>query len=433
MLLLSSTVLSEPLTISGEVTPSDVEYTLKVDYKNFHREYIVRGRYEVRMDETPGGKVSMLINNKLYELSYPDIGGVVTKNVVLDGTEAEVQKVNDDNVSDNEKSKTFNFFRIMLYFLIILIILPFVIVSGYFGYKIVNKRFNHNDTHKKVNTIDNGDDTGKVLHASQTSDTITEFTEKDKEKMIENIAILMPAYNEQSTIGTTLADLINHGFKNIIVINDGSTDDTKQIVEMFGDEVILLDKEVNEGQGAALRDGMKLVTEHLKHCVYLVTFDADGQHKTSDIFAMLKPLALQGYDITLGSRVLGKTKGMPLRRKLMLILGVIINNFLTGVRLTDAHNGLRAMTDDAARKIVITSPRMEHATEIIDEIKRNELKYKEVPVNITYTKETLKKGHGGWMTAAKVLGATLKRKTVKRHKVMAFKRGGYNAIVRNRS
>ncbi len=97
-------------------------------------------------------------------------------------------------------------------------------------------------------------------------------------------------------------------------------------------------------------------------------------------------------DFALGSRFLGKAPGMPWSRKLMLRMAVLFMRVFSGVALTDAHNGLRAMTRRGAERVQITMNRMEHASEIVDQIARSGLKFVEVPVTIRYTADSLAKG-----------------------------------------
>ncbi|MEO7394587.1 MAG: glycosyltransferase family 2 protein, partial [Chitinophagaceae bacterium] len=80
------------------------------------------------------------------------------------------------------------------------------------------------------------------------------------------------------------------------------------------------------------------------------------------------------------------------KRKLLLQIARYINFVFTGLLLTDAHNGLRAMTREAAQKIKITENGMAHATEILHQIKKRKLRYCEVPVTIHYTEYSKKKG-----------------------------------------
>jgi len=202
------------------------------------------------------------------------------------------------------------------------------------------------------------------------------------------IFVVIPAYNEQKTIGMVIKDLKSHGYKNIIVVDDGSKDKTADIIKK--ENVVLLQHIVNRGQGAALKTGIDCALRYGADII--ITFDADGQHQASDLVNLIKPVKEGKVDIALGSRFLKKNKNVPLIRKLFLKGGAFVLYMMYGVKLTDSHNGLRAVSKKAAQKIEITTDGMEHASEIIDEIKRKKLRYKEIPVNIKYTEYSKKHG-----------------------------------------
>jgi len=199
--------------------------------------------------------------------------------------------------------------------------------------------------------------------------------------------IVIAAYNEQGRIRAVLDDLLKV-VKNIVVVDDGSRDDTAG--EVLKRPVWLVRHAVNLGQGAALQTGLAFALE--RHAETIITFDADGQHCTSDLPVLIERLTAAGADFALGSRFLGKAQGIPWSRKLVLRMAVLFTRVFSGVALTDAHNGLRAMTGRGAQKIHLTMNRMEHASEIIDQIARSGLKYVEVPVTIRYTADSLAKG-----------------------------------------
>ena len=148
--------------------------------------------------------------------------------------------------------------------------------------------------------------------------------------------------------------------------------------EVLNRPVWLVRHAANLGQGAALQTGIAFALQ--QHAEYIVTFDADGQHCASDLPVLIERLTAADADFALGSRFLGKAHGIPWGRRLMLRMAVLFTRVFSGVALTDAHNGLRAMTRRGAQHVHITMNRMEHASEIIDQIARSGLKYVEVPV-----------------------------------------------------
>jgi polyprenyl-phospho-N-acetylgalactosaminyl synthase len=198
--------------------------------------------------------------------------------------------------------------------------------------------------------------------------------------------IVIPAYNEEGKIGEVIQGLIKQRYANIVVVDDGSTDRTA----MASSKATVLRHAINRGQGAALKTGIDYALS--VGADIIVTFDADGQHHPEDIPALIAPIMKRKADIALGSRFIRKGSNPPLLRKLALKGGALVFRLLYGARLSDSHNGLRALSRRAASVIRITCDDMTHASEIIEEIKLNKLKYVEVPVKITYTEYSLKKG-----------------------------------------
>jgi len=202
------------------------------------------------------------------------------------------------------------------------------------------------------------------------------------------IFVVMPAYNEEKKISSALRNLKNNGFDKIVVVDDGSEDKTYSLAQE--EKVMALRHIINCGQGAALRTGIDYALD--QGAEIIVTFDADGQHQVEDIGPLVKPILRQRADVVLGSRFLSKKSNVPWLRKMFLKGGVFSFWLLYGARVTDAHNGLRAFSRKAARKIQIQSSGMEHASEIVEEICKKRLKYQEVSVTIKYTDYSKKHG-----------------------------------------
>jgi glycosyltransferase involved in cell wall biosynthesis len=202
------------------------------------------------------------------------------------------------------------------------------------------------------------------------------------------IAAIIPAFNEATRIEKAIIDatpFVDH----IVVVDDCSHDQTRVSAHKVG--AIVLRHPINQGQGAALQTGMDFAINHLK-ADFLIHFDADGQMRGDDIPKMLAPLVLGEADITLGSRFLGNSENMPFSRRVTLNLGILFTRLISGINLTDTHNGFRALNRIAASKIRIKLNRMAHASEILDQIIFHKLRFKEVPVTIRYSEETLRKG-----------------------------------------
>ncbi|WP_292459943.1 glycosyltransferase family 2 protein [Methanothermococcus sp.] len=207
-----------------------------------------------------------------------------------------------------------------------------------------------------------------------------------------DIYVVVPAYNEEGMIGNTLKKLKDEGYKNIIVVDDGSRDNTYNIAKEEG--VIVCKHIINRGLGGALGTGLKCALEYNPKVI--ITFDADGQHDPKDIEKVAKPILDENYDVVIGSRLMDEkeVKNMPKIKR----IGNWGLNFLTylmgGHFITDSQSGLRAFSYNAAKIIMnqLKSNKYEVSSEFVVLIKRNNLKFKEIPIKTIYTDYSMARG-----------------------------------------
>jgi glycosyltransferase involved in cell wall biosynthesis len=199
--------------------------------------------------------------------------------------------------------------------------------------------------------------------------------------------VICAAYNEATMIARVVTDL-RHAGHRVVVVDDGSGDGTGLIAAAAGAHVVT--HPLNLGQGAALQTGIDYALS--RGAEILVTFDADGQHRVADIRRLVDALARERAEFALGSRFLGESHDLPRLRRWILRAATVFTRLTTGLRLTDSHNGLRALTRKGAAAIQLRQNRMAHASEILAEIARSRLRYVEVPVAIEYTAYSLAKG-----------------------------------------
>jgi glycosyltransferase involved in cell wall biosynthesis len=202
------------------------------------------------------------------------------------------------------------------------------------------------------------------------------------------IVAIVPGYNEETRIEATIHDAAPF-VDAIVVIDDCSRDATSARARAAG--AYVLRHVINRGQGAALQTGMDFAIQKLGADI-VVHFDADGQMQGSEIPMMVEPIVRGEVDVTLGSRFLGTAVNIPLARKMMLKAAIVFTFITSGLWLTDTHNGFRALSKKAVQAIRLRQDRMAHASEILDLIAEQKLRYRELPVTIRYTEETLAKG-----------------------------------------
>jgi glycosyltransferase involved in cell wall biosynthesis len=219
-----------------------------------------------------------------------------------------------------------------------------------------------------------------------------EKTEERQEdaSLNEDVWIVIPNFNEGTVIGSVVEEVRKY-FSNIVVVDDGSKDDSPERATQAG--AVVIKHPINLGQGAALQTGIDFALA--SDCKFLATFDADGQHSTEDVLSMLKVMKATtnpALDVILGSRFLGDAPGIPRFRRIFLKAAALFTFFDTGIWLTDAHNGLRLFSASGARKVRIRQNRMAHASEVIALIRRHRLSFVEVPITIKYSEYSLAKG-----------------------------------------
>ena len=201
------------------------------------------------------------------------------------------------------------------------------------------------------------------------------------------VTVVIPAYNE-STVVREVIERVSRVCPSVVVVDDGSSDATGEQARLAG--ALVVRHAINLGQGAALQTGILCALK--RGAEFVVTFDADGQHDPADIVPLVEALRRGNADVALGSRFAGTAVDMPKSRRLMLHAARCVNFVLTGLMLSDAHNGVRAFTRAAAARIRIHQAGMAHATEIVAQIARHKLAYVEVPVTVHYTAYSLEKG-----------------------------------------
>jgi polyprenyl-phospho-N-acetylgalactosaminyl synthase len=183
------------------------------------------------------------------------------------------------------------------------------------------------------------------------------------EQVRDSVWIVVPAFNEQSTIEHVVSGLCRF-CGNIAVVDDYSSELTSIRARAAGAHV--LRHPINLGQGASLQTGIDYALQN--GATHIVSFDADLQHRPEDVPPLLRGLTETGEDFALGRRFLGEANNIDLSRKVLLKAAAVFTRLTTGLKLTDVHNGLRAMTSRGANALRIRQNRMAHASEILQQI-----------------------------------------------------------------
>ena len=202
------------------------------------------------------------------------------------------------------------------------------------------------------------------------------------------VVVVVPLFNEETVIGNVV-DGLRKEFSTVVCVDDGSSDHSAAIAHSAGATVIR--HPFNLGQGAALQTGI-VYARSLPTVEYVVTFDADGQHRVEDAVGMLALAREKNLAIVFGSRFLDRRTKPGFAKKTVLKVAVFITRAVTGLKLTDAHNGLRVIRRDALDHVNLIQDRMSHATEIVQQLAVSKMRWREYPVEVLYTEYSKKKG-----------------------------------------
>jgi glycosyltransferase involved in cell wall biosynthesis len=205
----------------------------------------------------------------------------------------------------------------------------------------------------------------------------------------DDVWILVPAFNEAQVIGDVVAGL-RSAFSHVVCVDDGSRDRTADAALAAGAHVVR--HPVNLGQGAAIQTGVEYARRQPGATVF-ATFDADGQHRITDVVAMVERLRRGDVDIVIGTRFNDSAGShTPPLKRLILRAAAVLSPSSRRLGLTDAHNGLRVFNRTVADSLALTMNGMSHAGEFIALIDENRWRVTEMPVEILYTDYSKSKG-----------------------------------------
>lgn len=194
-----------------------------------------------------------------------------------------------------------------------------------------------------------------------------------------NIVTVIPAYNEARFIGSVVLQALDLS-DLVIVVDDGSTDDTAGIARSAGATVVC--HECNQGKGAALNTGFKFIRKLNPEVV--VCLDGDGQHFPGEIGNLIEPVISQNADIVVGSRYLDSRNQVPFSRILGHRFFNLLTEFLSGVGSSDSQSGFRAFSPSALKMLSFCSRGFSVESEIQFLAQEHRLRVVEVPVTILY-------------------------------------------------
>ncbi|HRN96996.1 MAG TPA: glycosyltransferase family 2 protein [Candidatus Saccharibacteria bacterium] len=223
------------------------------------------------------------------------------------------------------------------------------------------------------------------------------------------VCVVIPAYNEGSVIGDVVA-AITKTFKQtpyyteVVVINDGSKDNTGIVARKHGATVI--NHILNSGAGGATATGLSYAQQN--DFDIAVTMDGDGQHDPNDVVRGVKEIISNNSDLLIGSRLID-SKGMS-RVKVLGNKGLSLITFIIfGISSTDSQSGLRIFSREALENLKWQTSGYEFCSEMLWRAKQQGLTINEYPIKAIYTDYSIKKGQNNW-NAINIIKSLLKRR-----------------------
>ena len=217
-----------------------------------------------------------------------------------------------------------------------------------------------------------------------------------KDKFVFNIRV----YNEASMLSSVIDEVINAWFKKLVFINDGSKDNSQEILENEKEKhpdciFVILTHKINRWWWAANQTWYKFIQKYAEQLKvnWFVWFDPDWQMDIKDMGTFISHIQKDNWkiDAYLWSRFIKwwSSYNIPKSRKRILTISKIVTRIFYWIKVSDPHNGYRVIKIESLRKIHLTADWMHYANELNEQIQKNRLRTKEIPVHIRYTDYSL--------------------------------------------
>lgn len=227
--------------------------------------------------------------------------------------------------------------------------------------------------------------------------------------MSTKVTVVIPAYNEATVIKDVVKNITREMKKTpydftVVVVDDGSKDDTAQQAKKSGATVI--EHILNSGAGGATATGLSFASQN--GADYAVTMDADGQHLPEDVVRGIKEAESRQSDLLIGSRLIN-SEGMSKIKTLGNKGLSLITFMLFGINSTDSQSGLRVFSRNALENLRWKTSGYEFCSEMLWRAKQLDLAIDEYPITAVYTDYSKGKGQSNW-NAVNIVKSLMKRR-----------------------
>jgi len=202
---------------------------------------------------------------------------------------------------------------------------------------------------------------------------------------LNRVSVVLPSYNPGAQIISVIQRVINQGFSDVIIINDGSKDEISPLFDEAAkiDGCTVLRHNENMGKGAALKTGMAYFLENRPDSLGIITIDDDGQHLPEDVKLCAETMTESG-DFVLGARNFNESS-VPLKSRIGNKLSAKIFSASIGLDLADCQTGLRAIPKNFLNTFInVSGDRFEYETNMLIAAKKERFSITEVPISTVY-------------------------------------------------
>ncbi len=222
-----------------------------------------------------------------------------------------------------------------------------------------------------------------------------------------SLSIIIPVYNEEKTLRTVLDAILNVDYGDrlieIIIVNDGSKDTTKSILDSFtADPRVKVFHKENGGKGSAVIEGLKHVTGEI-----VIIQDADLEYDPNDIPRLVTQVGKNGARVIYGSRFMGSIEHMPITNRIANWILTVMNNVLYGKRLTDACTCYKVLDSKLAQDLQLADAGFDICNEITAKVFKNGEKIVELPIKYNSARSSKEGKKAKWWNLLKSMWAVV--------------------------
>lgn len=226
--------------------------------------------------------------------------------------------------------------------------------------------------------------------------------------ILSRISVIIPSLDPDEKLKRTVNALLEAGFSDLILVNDGSRSECLQNFPLPDAKITLLTHEVNRGKGAALKTAFRYIMENRKDSFGAVTVDGDGQHDATDVLNCVQAMAQSKDSVILGCRDFSLPH-VPRRSRYGNRITSFVFKIFCGLKISDTQTGLRAFPAYLYPTMLeVDGERFEYETNMLLEMQARGISYREIPIRTVYIEENITSHFRPFVDSVKIYSLILK-------------------------